>query len=404
MVRSRLALLLCGLGLAAATAVVVFDVLDRARIHSLNDTQPIGVVLGVTFSILGVAIVTRQPANRIGWIYLCIGILTPLQSLAVLYYERSLIVGGLPAARWDSWFADWASVPVYPAGLALFAFLLFPDGHLPSRRWRHVAWLALSLTFVAAVLSALQPGKISPQTDLPPLTNPLGVGALRAVANANGTVLYLGGTLLLAIVIGGLVVRGRRTGNLQERQQIKLLAYSATVTISVLLILTAVSFAHVSIGNALWSLPIVFGFGVAVPVACGIAILRHGLYEIDRLISRTISYAILTAAIVAVFGGLVLVSTRVLPLSSPVGVAASTLAAAALFNPLRRRLQQIVDRRFNRTRYKADVLLADFTDQLRSAVDPEAVQNGLLATVSQAVAPAHASVWLNTTALTTPDH
>ena len=133
-------------GVAGAVGVVVLDVLDRARIHSFHDLQPVGIVLPVSFSLLGAIIVSRQPGNRIGWIYLLIGVLMPWQALAALYFERSVISGGLPGARWAAWLNNWVVPLVFPAGLSLFAFLLFPGGRLPSRRWRPVAWLAVAVT------------------------------------------------------------------------------------------------------------------------------------------------------------------------------------------------------------------------------------------------------------------
>jgi hypothetical protein len=131
-----------------------------------------------------------------------------------------------------------------------------------------------------------------------------------------------------------------------------------------------------------------------VPIAIGVGIMKYRLYEIDRLISRTLSYTLLTGALLAVFGGLVLLTTRVLPFSSPVGVAASTLAAASLFNPLRGRLQRWVDRRFNRARYDADALVGAFSSRLRNAVDLDTVESALLETATRAVEPSHVSVWL----------
>jgi hypothetical protein len=342
--RARLVVPASGFGLTVAGTALAFDFLDRAR--------------GVSFSVLGAMIVGRQPANRIGWIFLLIGMLTPLQSLMILYDERSVIVGGLPGARWAVWASNWATFPVFPTGFALFAFLLFPNGRLPSRRWRPLARLAVAGTVVGAVLSALHAGDIAQGSGLPPLQNPLGVAALGGAANVASTAVWLGGTVLITIVIGGLLVRGRRASSLQERQQIKLLAYAVAVTIGLLLALTVLSLAHVAFGNSLWDLPIMLGFGIAVPIACGLAILRYRLYEIDRLISRTLSYALLTGLMAGVFAGLVLLTTRVLPFSSPVGVAASTLAAAGLFSPLRARLQRLVDRRFNRARYDAEATAA----------------------------------------------
>jgi hypothetical protein len=375
-------------------AVLVLDYLDRSRIHSLNDAEPIGFVLGISFSILGAVIVARQPSNRIGWIYLLIGVLAPIQSLGILYYERGVIDPGLPGARWSAWAGNWASLPEFPTGLALFAFLLFPSGRLPSRRWRPVAWLAITMAAVSILLAALQSGTMNFGSGLPPARNPLGLGTLGVTTNTTSSVGYLAGMVLIAVVIGGLLVRGRRSDDVRERQQVKLLAYSAAVTIASLIVVTAIYLAGVGIGNTFWNMPIVLGFGVAVPVACGVAILKHGLYEIDRLISRTVSYAILTGVLIAVFAGLVLITTGLLPFTSSVGVAASTLAAAALFNPLRRRIQRLVDHRFNRAHYDAQATVAAFGGRLRNAVQHDTISGELLEAVDRALAPTHASIWV----------
>ncbi len=392
---SRLVWPLCALGLAGAAAVVVFDVLDRARIHSLHDVRLTGIVVPVSFSLLGAIIVSRQADNRIGWIFLLIGVVMPWPSLAALYYERSFDSGGLPGARWAAWLNNWTVPLVFPAGLSLFAFLLFPSGSLPSRRWRPIAWLAVALTCFGLILTWVSPTPITVSSALPDVPNPTGVAALGAVAgNAVGLVWWLSALALLAATIGGLVLRGRSAAT-HERQQVKLLAYAAAMTIGFLLIVPLVGFAVGVSTGAGWSDAVTgLGFGVAVPVACGFAILKHGLYEIDRLISRTLTYAILTGLLVGVFVGIVVLATDVLPFSSPVGVAASTLAAAALFNPLRVRVQRLVDRRFNRARYDAEAIVAAFTMRLRDAVDLDTVRGELLRAVNGAVQPAHASVWI----------
>jgi len=387
-----LAWILCGLGLAGAAGVVVLDVLDRSRIQSFHDAQPPGIVLAVSFCLLGALIVSRRPQNRIGWIYLLIGVAMPVQALAVLYYEKSVISGGLPAARWSAWLNAWVTFLVFPAGLAFFAFLLYPDGRLPSRRWRPVAQAAIATTAVGIVITALDPTSITVSSGFPPATNPVGIAALRSIAHQT-TPIYLLGMVLITAAILDLVRRGRR-GPTQERQQIKLLAYAATITIGALLVATIVSLSGAAVGNTTWDIPVVLGFGIAVPVACGLAILRHGLYEIDRLISRTLSYAIVTGTLAAVFVGTVVLTTDVLPFSSPVAVAASTLTAAALFNPLRSRVQRAVDRRFNRARFDAERTVEAFARRLRDAVDLDTVRDGLMQTIDQAVEPAHVTVWV----------
>ena len=372
----------------------VLDVLERAEIHAFHDAQPAGIVLPASFSLLGAIIVSRQPGNRIGWIFLLIGVLMPWQSLGVLYFERSVFSGGLPAARWAAWVSNWVSLLVFPAGLSLFVFLLFPSGRLPSRRWRPLAWLAVGTTALGLLVVWVSPGSITLGSGLPDVANPTAVGGLPpAATNTVGNVWWLTAIALLAATIGSLVVRGRSAAA-QERRQVKLLAYAAAVTIGLLLALLLAGLAGASVTTGWSDATIVLGFGVAVPAACAVAILKHGLYEIDRLISRTISYLLITGLLAGVFVGIVVLATDVLPFSSPVAVAASTLVAAALFNPVRSRVQRLVDRRFNRARYDAEAIGAAFSAHLREAVDLETVRNELLLAVGGAVQPAHASVWI----------
>jgi hypothetical protein len=390
---SRLAWPLCAVAAGGAVGNAVLDVLDRSHVHSLHDAQLPGLVLPLSFGVLGAVIVSRQPENRVGWIFLLIGVLMPWQALGALYYERSVLSGGLPAGNWAAWLSNWVSIIVFPSGLSLFVFLLFPSGRLPSRRWRLVAWSAVVVSFVTVVPTWIDASSFSVVSGLPDVANPTGVAAIGSLPGAIGGAGYLVGLALLTTTIGGLVVRARRAAP-QERQQVKLLAYAAGLTIGFLILSFPLALTGLRIWNAWWDVVIVLGFGVAVPVACGFAILKHGLYEIDRLISRTLSYAILTGLLVGLFVGIVSLATDVLPFSSPVAVAASTLAAAALFNPLRRRVQHIVDRRFNRARYDAEAIVTAFTLRLRDAVDLDTIRGELLRAVDGAVQPAHASVWL----------
>ena len=148
---------LSALGLALGAGVVFLDILNRAHLHRLHDWQPVGVVMAVSFSLLGAVIVSRQPGNRIGWIYLWIGIAIPAQGFASAYFERSVIAGGLAGARWAAWLSNWAALVVFPTGFALFAFLLFPSGRVPSRRWRAVVWAALAITAVGIMVGCSTP-------------------------------------------------------------------------------------------------------------------------------------------------------------------------------------------------------------------------------------------------------
>jgi hypothetical protein len=179
----------------------------------------------------------------------------------------------------------------------------------------------------------------------------------------------------------------RRAGT-TERAQLKWLVYAAAVI--VLASLASAPITSTNLQNAIDS-----GAVALVPVAIGIAVLRYRLYDIDRIISRTLAYAIITGLLIGVYAGVVLLATRVLPFHTPVAVAAATLAAAALFNPVRRRVQRAVDRRFNRARYNADTTIAAFAAQLRDAVDLDTVRADLLGVVQVALEPAHVSVWIS---------
>ena len=247
------------------------------------------------------------------------------------------------------------------------------------------------LTALALLLIWIVPGTISLGRGLPSVPNPTGISKLTALSGA-GNGLWALGLLPLLLAVASLFARYRRSAG-EERLQLKWFAYAATVTVGVVLPLAPVA-ASGSLGQLAFDVAVVAGVALALPSAIGIAILKYRLYAIDRIISRVISYAIITAVIAGVFAGLVILATDVLPVKTPVAVATATLAAAALFNPLRKRVQRTVDRRFNRSHYNAQAVVAAFTARLRQTVDLDTVQGELLDTVQHAFEPAHASVWL----------
>ena len=189
--------------------------------------------------------------------------------------------------------------------------------------------------------------------------------------------------------LAGQVPKFRRSAG-ERRQQLKWL-YSGAVVLVISAVISALSSGD---SSSLWQLAGALGLAV-LPVCIGVAVLKYRLYAIDRIISRVISYAIITALLAGVFAGLVILATHVLPVKTPVAVAASTLAAAALFNPLRQRVQRLVDRRFNRARYDADRTIAAFAARLQDAVNLDAVQDDLAGVVHQALEPAHVSLWIS---------
>ena len=267
--------------------------------------------------------------------------------------------------------------------------LLFPDGRLASRRWRWVLWVYAGLG--AGVMVALfAPGIIAVARhdvhldsfgDLTATGHPAA-----AIKVAEGLTLVLIAVIWLSFVGHQVVSWRRATG--ERRQQLKWLASGAAITVGLL----AVSFVIPSTGVA----GQILGLGLfGLPVSICVGILKYRLYDIDRIISRTLAYAVVTGFLIGVYAGLVLLATSVLAFSSSVAVAAATLTAAALFSPLRRRTQRVVDRRFNRSRYDAEETTAAFAGRLKEAVDLDSVHDDLVNVVQQVLEPAHLSVWIS---------
>jgi hypothetical protein len=343
-------------------------------------------LLAVGFGGVGVLLTWRRPGHPVGWIFAAAGLLEAV-NFATFEYGLAASAGHrLPGAGYVGWVELWIWVPFVTLAL-LYLFLLFPDGHLLSPRWWLVGWLGGAFAVIAAAGVALAPGSDRP--NLPGLRNPFGVtpAAVPLGAAAAG----LAGLVCCVVVAAwSLVVRSRR-GTDVTRQQIKWLAYSGCLAAAALVPAAALSLtpgwpARVASGA-------VFAAVLVMPAAVGFAVLRYRLYDIDRVISRTLAYAIVTGLLAGLYAGLVLLATGVFGLRTPVAVAAATLAAAALFNPVRRRVQHRVDRRFNRAMYDADQMVTAFAARLKDAVDLDAVRGDLATVVQAALEPAHISVW-----------
>ena len=383
-------MVLGGVAVALLAALIPLSVLAQ-----LLGEGVVALVIGVPCTAVGFVVARRQPRNPLGWLFLVIAIFLFVPTVGGDYAYLNYELGHrLPFAA-----AGLAVDQLWSEGLALFivAILLFPDGRLPSPFWRWAlrVWCAVFMVLIVGLVVATagaldaHPVRIDTSGGLVAIDNPVG---WFAVVN-HGCLIIL--FVLSFAFIGRQVLSWRRSSG-ERRQQLKWLASGAAVSIVSLVL--AVIFATSSgsdstavqwIGNLAW-----FGLA-ALPVSIGVAILRYRLYEIDRIISRTLAYALVTGMLIGVFGGLVLLTTDVLSLSSPVAVAASTLAAAALFNPLRQRVQRVVDRRFNRTRYNADRTVAAFAARLKDAVDVTAVRDDLTTVVQQTLEPAHVSLWIS---------
>jgi len=356
----------------------------------------VGLVLGVPFGIVGTLLARRLPRNPVGWLLLASAFSGALCSDAGFYalLRYRLGHGALPLGLLAVFLApEWIPLIV----LLPLPIALFPNGRMPSRRWRLTLWAYVA--WAAAWFGVLVAVQVDALAFRPIRVDGTGEALVFAGGPKSGVwhTIYGFSNLLIVPYVGfGLawvwmqVGAYRRAGG-DERQQLKWLMGGGVVLVAGFVLSIALNGQK---GTGAVISDVATAGLAALPFSIGVGILKYRLYEIDRLISRTISYLLITGVLVGVFAGIVLLATRVLPFSSPVGVAASTLAAAALFNPLRRRVQGLVDRRFNRTRYDAEAVIAAFGDRLRGAVDLESVQAGLLAAVSQTTAPAHASIWL----------
>jgi MFS family permease len=345
----------------------------------------LGQLWGAPFAVVGVVVAYRQPRHPIGWILLATALVTIGTSDAGFYALARYRFGhgALPLGRPAAAVAGYWGLFILLLPLPI---LLFPDGELPRGRWRVVAWVYGLLAVVSfgnttvANLALLNP-------HLPRLDS---TGELAAVSGGGGPFVLVYLVTVVAWFVYTIRVNRHATG--ERSAQLKWVMSGGVVTVVGFIAGLALN----SSSSAVLRLIAAIGFlcAFALPVSIGVAILRYRLYEIDRIVSRTLSYAAVSALLAVTFVGLVVLSTRVLPFSSTVGVAASTLAAAALFNPLRVRVQRVVDRRFNRSRYDAEATVNAFAARLRDAVDLDAVEADLLAAVTSAVQPEHATVWL----------
>jgi hypothetical protein len=380
----------------AAIATVAATIVARGDLSSGDLSSSLGTsASAAAYATLG-ALIVRRAGNPMGWIMLGSGAALAFLGLADIYAVLGVATfpGSLPAAKPVGALAQ-CSFAVVSFAIA-FLFLLFPTGTLPSRRWLPVAAAGVLLTGLTTTGMAVQPGAvtlIAPGGVSVIFPNPLAVGHLSPPLIGTNTGFSVAVAAFLATTLVSLAVRYRAGGPLL-RHQIKWLALTAVGFAGCLLI----AVLSIAAGQA-WLTTVAYTgtelLGLlGIPAAMTLAILHYRLYEIDHIISRTVTYAIVTGLLVGLYAGLVLLATHLLPLSDPVAVAVATLTAAALFSPLRGRVQGAVDRRFNRARYDADQRITAFAAQLKDAVDLDSVRDDLVGAVRQTLEPAHISVWL----------
>jgi hypothetical protein len=381
---SRLAWGASALTLVLTACMVVLAVLNPGRLDELSFS-----IVGVAGAVVGGVVASKRPDNPVGWLFLFGALISAMTGLTAEYAIYGILTdpGALPAAATAAWFSRAIEI-FYPVLTFILMPLYFPTGRPVSRRWGLVAWLVLVLLpFV--FLGAFSPGEAETGTGI---QNPLVIEAVRPLArvlDAVVTALYLG---LIFASAASLVVRFWRSAGV-ERQQIKWVAFAAAFIPIWFMTNAPIQAAFPILFQLIDALVI-----AAVPVAAGIAILRYRLYDIDLLINRTLVYAALTATLVLIYLGGVVVLQRALAFltgeGSQLAVVASTLAIAALFNPLRRRIQGFIDRRFYRRKYDARKTLEAFSAKLREETDLDALSGDLMNAVRETMRPAHVSVWL----------
>jgi hypothetical protein len=351
--------------------------------------------IAVAFSTVGALIASRRPRHPVGWLFCTIGFLAGVEHFCGEYAIYAIVAqsGSLPAGEAAAWIRSW--VWVAEGGLGVFLVLLFPAGRLASVRWRYLAWLNVVVTVLGSIAVAFSPGPID---GIAPIQNPLGIDSPGTALEESAVDLVevLQAAVGLAAAIS-LFVRLRHAG-FEERQQVKWFTYAATVLLIGALLMSPAP----DVWDAWWVWSVSFALYIAgivgLPVAVGIAILRHHLYNIDLLINRTLVYGSLTATLGFVyFGSAVLLQGTFRALTgedSQLAVVASTLAIAVLFNPLRSRIQSFIDRRFYRKKYDAAKTLEDFSAKLRDETDLDALSEDLVGVVKETMQPAHVSLWL----------
>jgi hypothetical protein len=384
--RGWAAWVICGLVAALTAAALVVSLLPgqprqlAERIEAWAFTA-----VAFPFAVVGALIVVRRPGNRLGGVLLVGGLSINLEKVAQELVQYGINhPGAVPGLVWIGWISNWAWVPSIL--MVLLLLLLFPDGRPLSPRWRPAVWVIVVGVLVTMVGSALIPGIADT-----PLPNPFGLpGQLGAMLERYLLKLFTFGLpVVLVAAAASLIVRFRRAHGV-ERQQLKWLAYAAGVVM-----LTPViqgswpgEWGRAASNVALW----------AVPAAIGVAILRHRLYDVDRLINRTLVYGVLTALLGGVYASVVLVLGQRfggIGAEPPSwAVASATLAVAALFQPARRRIQQVVDRRFNRRKYNTAKTIEAFSTRLRDQIDLDTLSTEVLAVVDQTMEPTRVSLWL----------
>lgn len=350
-----------------------------------------GVILGLGYGIVGLLILSYQPGHGIGWMFLVVAFLSALDFFAKQYALYGLVLATLPGAIWMGWLQSWLSYLIFPAPIILL-FLLFPDGKLPSPRWGLLVWLGVLSTVCLTIGELVEPGllgvHIADSWISLGVFNPTGMLGWTEFSDALNNAWFLS-IILLPAALFAPIWRYRRAQSV-ERQQLKWFVYFAILT----LLLLPLAFIEASTSGE----TILLFLMLILPASTAIAILRHHLYDIDVIVKRTLLYGTLSAILAVIYFASVItlqaIFTNISGQSSDAAIAISTLIIVVLFSPLRRRIQDFIDRRFFRKKYNAEQTLARFAEVARDEVDIDKLTAAMFVVVEETIQPENKSLWL----------
>ncbi|MFZ0179174.1 MAG: sensor histidine kinase [Candidatus Dormiibacterota bacterium] len=406
---SRLAWGIAGFGVALGVGCAALALANGASIHAFDAANPLEIVMALTFAVVGGLIASQRSRNPVGWLFLFMAIVMGAGGLSAQYARLAAITHpGLPGAQWALWWYVWSEQLVYPAGGASMTLLLIPDGRLPSRRWRPLIPVAVVVTLVVAVvIQALGASPLQGPENQPQLRNPVGVRSLEVLVQGPLGLVWAVALAVLFIAATAPFVRLRRARG-EEREQLKWIAYvvvcTALATIAVLVAQVIAPQDAVATNDA-WLFVNLLGFGVALPVAIGIAVLKYRLYDIDIIISRTLVYGVLAAFITAVYIGIAVgIGTLVGSGGQPnlwLSIVATIIVALG-FQPVRERVQKIANRLVYGNRATPYEVLTTFSGQVAEAYAADEVLPLMARVLQEATAAQSATVWLTGPAILRP--
>jgi hypothetical protein len=375
-------------------ALILASLAFALRNGSVTPEDPLLILAMLGFGLAGALIVVQRPENAIGWVFCAVVLLNTLGALAsdMAQFALETQPGAVPGAEWLAWISIWIGDSGWVL-LLTFTFLLFPTGHLPTRRWRPLAWLVIAMLVFHIIVTMLRPGPIG---DWPAVNNPVGVPLPAWLISLDDQL----GTFVVVPVLASLasLVLRFQASKGDERQQIKWIALVAAAIIILVIATTVADAAGQGSVSAVFELAFTMAI-VAFPVAVGISILRHRLLDIDVLIRRTLVYSLITGFLALTYFASVLVLqpplARLTGQGTQLATVLSTLVIAGLFVPLRSRVQRAIDQRFYRSKVDAAQTLAAFSAAARDEVDLDHLTLALLESVGNSVQPEHVSLWLS---------